>query len=198
MNKKIANYISDLFNPALLALVILLAATYKSDFSAKEVIGWYVTILVLNGLVPTVVYFFFTSKGYRFDDSLENKEVHKERIIIFLVLLAITGFELFFMLISNQLYQPLYAVLVGGMVSITIATIISYFWKVSLHSSLITFFVAMVILLFGYTYWPVISLIPLVWWARLSLNKHTIWQLVVGAALSFLIIFLVFNYFNLP
>jgi len=194
---KFAEYISTIFNPGVLAILILLAAVYKSGMPFSVAVGWYVAILVLNGLIPGLVYLFFTSKGYIFDDTLHNKKVHRERVVLFGLFLTVTAIELLILVCTRMFYQPMYAVLVGGIVAIVIAGGVSYFWKVSMHSSMITFFVLMLILIFGPAWWSVIFLIPLVWWARLVLYRHTIWQLLAGMIFSIIVALGTFWFFGL-
>jgi len=199
-NKKliqIAKFISDIFNPGVLALIILFTAVYRSSLAREEAFAWYLAILVVNGLIPGVFYLFFTSRGYVFDDTLKNKKVHKERILLLGLFLVITVIEVLIMSATGNYYQPLYAVLVGGIISIIIAAIVSYFWKVSMHSSMITFFTLMVIFMFGPATWPVLFLIPLVWWSRLILCRHTIWQLIIGSIISIIIVYFTFHFFSL-
>jgi len=194
---KIAKVISLVFNPGVLANLIVFAAIYKSHMPQNAALGWYIAIFVLNVVIPGLVYLFFTSRGYIFDDSLKNKKVQKERIIILLVFLAVATIELLMMVSQGEFYQPLYAVLVGGIIAIIIASMVSYFWKVSMHSSAVTMFVMMILFIFGPNFWPAIFLIPIVWWARLVLHRHTIWQLLVGSILSISVIYAVFYYFKL-
>lgn len=184
---KLAELVSNVFNPGFLAILILLVAVYESQMPFNVSIGWYLGIIVLNGVIPGMVYWFFTSKGYVFDDTLHNEDVHRERVAIYGVFLLLTTIELLVMVSAKHFYQPLYATLVGGIIAIIIAGVLSYFWKVSMHSSMITFFVLMIVLMFGPAWWPVVFLIPLVWWARLVLYRHTIWQLLVGMILSIVV-----------
>jgi hypothetical protein len=193
----IASIVSNIFNPGILAILILLVAVFKSNMTLNESIAWYMAILILNGLIPGLIYLFFTQKGYVFDDTLHNREVHKERIVIFGVFLAVATIELLILVMLGNLYQPLYATLVGGIVAIIVAGGVSYFWKVSMHSSIVTFFVLMIILIFGFNWWPVAFIIPLTWWSRLVLYRHTIWQLIVGMSLSLMIALGTFWFFGL-
>lgn len=195
--KKIATIISAIANPGILAVVILVVAIFKSPFNQIETICWLLAILVLNGLIPALVYLFFTSRGFVFDDTLHNDKVHRERIILFGLFLALACWELLMLVLTKNFYQPLLAVLIGGIIAIILTGIISYFWKVSMHSSIITFFVMMIILMYGRQFWPIAILIPIVWWSRIILHRHTIWQLLAGFVLSITIVILIFNSFEI-
>ncbi len=194
---KIAEFVSNVFNPGILAILILLVSVYESAMPFNVSVGWYIGILVLNGIIPGMIYWFFVHKGYIFDDTLHNDDVHKERVVIYGAFLVLTAIELLVMVTARHFYQPLYATFVGGIIAIVIAGVLSYFWKVSMHSSMITFFVLMLMLMFGPAWWPAIFLIPLVWWSRLVLYRHTIWQLLGGMILSILVALGTFWFFGL-
>lgn len=193
----LANLISEFFNPIILAIIILLFGIYKSDMPQSIALGWYIGVLVLNFFIPGGIYLFFTNKGYIFDDSLKNEKVKRQRIILMMIFLLVTAFEILVLSNSEEIYQPLFAILVGGIIAIVLASVVSYFWKISLHSAMITMLVMMIICLYGYQYWPLVLTIPLVWWARIVLNRHTIFQLIAGFLFSVAVVFFTFSYFNL-
>ncbi|MCL5795474.1 MAG: hypothetical protein M1338_03890 [Patescibacteria group bacterium] len=197
MNKKIASFVSNyLLNPGVLALVILVMAVLRSRMPENTLICWLLAILVLNTAIPGLFYLFFTSHGFVFDATLQNKKVNRERLAILGIFLALITLELL-ILVSTGAYQPLLAVFAGGILTIVIGGAITYFWKISIHATLTTFFVAMIILLYGWNFWPVIFLIPLVFWSRIILNRHTFLQLLFGCILSLAIVLVTFNVFGL-
>jgi hypothetical protein len=76
-------------------------------------------------------------------------------------------------------------------------TIITRFWKVSLHAAGITPITVVLLIMFGWYALPAILLVPLVYWARLVLKKHSLAQLIVGSLVSGGITVTVFRAFNL-
>ena len=197
MNKKtFAEIISKLFDPPVLGIVILLVAIGKSKMSMELSIVWTLSVLFLNGFVPFLFYLYFTKKGMVFDDTLEDEKVHKQRIVIFLVFFSIVAIELL-ILVLTQIYQPLLAIFSGGLIALGLAIIITYWWKISLHSSLVTIFVAMLIFIYGLKVWPVILFIPLVFWSRLYMKRHTFAQLFGGFVVSLLIVGSVFYLYGI-
>src|SRR3990167_839699 len=197
MSKKtIAQLISRIFDPAVLGVVILLVAIGKSPMNYTEMFAWLLVIVILNGLVPLLFLIYFTNHGYVFDDVLTNSGVHQQRIRLFLVFWTVVAVELL-VLVSTPQYQPLLAVFTGGLIAATFAVIITRFWKISLHSALATFFVAMLIFIYGTNIWPVILFIPLVFWSRMYLHRHTFWQLSAGMLMAFFIILATFYMYGL-
>lgn len=197
MKQKIAKIISDIFfNPAVLAIVILIVAVLKSAMPWAETTSWILAVIVLNGVIPGLFYLFFTHRGYVFDDTLQNKKVLRERVIVFSIFLGLVTFELL-ILVSTHPYQPLLAIFSGGIITLMIAALITYFWKISIHALMITFFVTMFILIYGWQIWYISALIPLVFWSRLVLFRHTPWQLFIGFLLSLAVVFSTFYFFGL-
>ena len=194
--KNIAKIISFIFDPALLALIILIVAIFKSDMNNTDTIRWIIIAIVLNGFIPFLFYLYLTKKGYVFDAELKNEEVHRQRIQMFLVFLVIVVIE-FVYLLNTTSYQPLLAVFTGGMAAIVLTAGISYYWKISLHSAMVTFFVTMILIIYGYVYWPIAVAIPLVAWSRLELKRHTIFQLIGGFLLALIIVSGTFIFYKL-
>lgn len=196
-SKKFAKAVSTVLNPGFLIFAVLIIAILVSPMTKIETAGWIMAIVIFNGVIPGLLYEFFTGHGFIFDDTLHNTKVHRERVLLFGTFLVLIAIELLIMIASGKIFQPFLAVLVSGAIGIVIAGAISYFWKMSMHSTGIIFFVLMMIIIFGWSFWPLIFFIPLVWWSRLVLYRHTIWQLIGGAVFSLIIVFIVFNYFGL-
>lgn len=186
----IAETVSYILDPVFLGLLIIFTLIFKSKMPHEIMMGWLISAFVLNALIPAAAYWFFTNHGYVFDDKLSNSKVKKQRIIIFIIFLASMAIELLIMT-STQIYQPFFNVLAGGIVTIVIGSFISYFWKISVHSSMSTFFASMVVIVFGWQFWPIFAIIPLVVWSRLVMHRHNLYQLIAGIALSLTVVELI-------
>lgn len=186
--KIFADVVSLVFNPALLGMAILLIGALRSEMAYNTEILYLISIVVLDGIIPGVIYKILLQKGYTFDSDLSPRPLHKNRTAILLIFLIVVGAQIMYMLFTT-IYQPLLAILTGGFLAILAGLIISRYWKISMHASLVTIFVAMLIYLYGIeNVWPTLFFIPLVFWARLALNRHTIWQLLAGFGASIIIV----------
>ncbi len=186
--KIFADVISIIFNPALLGMVILVIGVLRSEMSFNTEIGYLASIIILDGIIPGILYKILIKKGYTFDSDLSPEPLHKNRTTILSIFLAVVAIQIVYMLLTT-IYQPLLAILTGGFLAILAGLIISRYWKISMHASLVTIFVAMLIYLYGIeNIWPTLFFIPLVFWARLVLNRHTIWQLLAGLGVSIIIV----------
>lgn len=63
-------------------------------------------------------------------------------------------------------------------------TVITYFWKISGHAMAAALTTGTVVANFGWAWWPVLLIVPLVSWARVVRRDHTIGQVVAGALYS--------------
>lgn len=193
---KSAEVISILLNPFLLGLVIVVMAVLKSKMPSQLQSAWLIAIVILNGGILTLVYLFLVKKGYVFDESMDNKKILHGRIVLLLILLTMVTLELL-VLVSTTVYQPLLAVFYGAVITILLGLIITSFWKISWHSTMITFFTAMLVIIYKWKVWPVTVLFILIVWSRLILKRHNIWQLLGGVTLSIIVMLGVFAYFGL-
>jgi membrane-associated phospholipid phosphatase len=196
LSDSIAKIISIIFDPAALGILILVVAIIRSDMPSFETIGWIISVVVLNGIVPLMFLVYFYRKGYVFDDVLQKKDIHRQRVRLYYVFLTVVAIELIYLYFTIH-YQPLYAVLTGGLVAIVVALAITYFWKISLHSSIVTLFVAMLLFIYGTKVVVAIAFIPLVFWSRIVLKRHTFWQLFAGFILALIIAVGIFYMFGL-
>jgi hypothetical protein len=72
-------------------------------------------------------------------------------------------------------------------------------YKASGHAAGVTGPVISMVFLFGWLAAPLLVLLPLVTWARVSAKGHNVWQTVVGASLSLVItIIVLFSFGFLP
>jgi membrane-associated phospholipid phosphatase len=76
------------------------------------------------------------------------------------------------------------AMTVAIVVGIAFLAVTSLWWKVSGHASAVATAAVTAVILLGPSWWPVLLVVPLVGWARVSLGAHTIAQVVAGALMG--------------
>lgn len=74
--------------------------------------------------------------------------------------------------------------------------LITYIWKISLHTMLNVTATILVNFLFGWTLPILYIFIPIIGWARYYHKHHTFLQVVIGAIVSGLITLGMLNYFG--
>lgn len=196
LSTKFAEFISVIFNPILLGLVIVTIAIVKSKMPRDLESTWIIATLILNGAVLAFVYLFLVKRGFVFDDSIQSRKILYGRLVLLIILLVMVTLELL-VLVSTNPYQPLLAVFYGAVITLVLGMAITNWWKISWHSAMATFFISMFIFINRNQGWPLTIILALIIWSRLKLKRHTIWQLLGGIALSIGVMLVVLRYFNL-
>ncbi len=178
----IANVISRVFGH--LTMVYLVIVAFLSDKVPAEDLVWVVLgsmVIISSGVVLYVL----SRLGIVSDYDLTKRE-ERPLFLLFLVFLGLV--ILFFYVVFDVSIFLRYVVLIF-ITEMILDFLITLFWKISNHAIVITTFVLMVIILLGRNYLFLSVLIPIVWWARWYLEKHSLLQLIAGTTLSGLIIF---------
>lgn len=66
--------------------------------------------------------------------------------------------------------------------------LISLLFKISGHAGSITLATGLLMSWYGFAWWPILLLIPLVGWSRVVTKNHTVAQVVIGIAYSFILL----------
>jgi len=172
---RLARLISNVFNPATLALPMLLLGVYESHQPG----AWrYAALYALIGvLVPMLDFLWQMRAGHVSDIHLANRS-ERYRVFVVSILCSTLGLAILHLVNAPPLIVALAqaAVLQG-----TVLFVITLRWQISIHTAMITSAVTFMLLAFGHSALAFVLLIPLVAWARVHLNRHTAAQVVAGA-----------------
>lgn len=179
---KIAYIISRFFDAVFWALPLGAIAVFSSHFNDHNRIIWIIGLLLFAGFLPFSIFWFWLKKGKISDIDFTKKE---ERTPIILVILFFWSLSLIF---TWALSGPrLMLIILSSVIIVGIfVLIINLRWKISNHTLAATIAGFLINFLYGWSYWWVFIFIPLVFWSRLVLKKHTFWQLVAGTILGYL------------
>jgi membrane-associated phospholipid phosphatase len=97
----------------------------------------------------------------------------------------------------NDLPRVLLALSLSFFTLSVFVTVVNAYWKISVHTSMITFAVVTLTLIYSSLFASLAILVGLVLWARLKLGAHTLSQASAGAAITLLITYFWFYYFGL-
>lgn len=189
---KIAELISEIFGPHLWMPVLLVLLLLRTGLSSEQL------SILLPGLVAFLLVVPFTylhlalNLGWVSKWDLPKKEERRPIIAIFIICSIISLF-----LVNQFGTKTLLDLFVLLLTIGFIASVITIFWKISIHMVLDTTGVLVTNLLFGWHLWPLFILIPIVAWARFKLKRHTLLQILAGVLLSIIIFSAGIKYFNL-
>lgn len=185
----LANLISDGLNPLAAGLIILGAIAADAGGSAIEALKWFSLVTGLCFVPPLLIAIYLVKTG-RMDALFSNRRHQRHRIYVVGLFFNVLGI---FILTWMNAPQLLTAALIAGLASIVSFAFINLWWKISVHASTVAALVTVLHILYGAWAAPSLVLVPLMGWARVRLGQHTAAQVAVGAALSSLIVIIVFS-----
>lgn len=193
--KRIANLISNILNPFLVSLILILLLSFKAtsngELNVLDALRWSL-ILTAFSVVPVYLAIIYLVRSGRLDNVFTN--VRRQRTKIYLLA---GGWAAAGCVVLLYLKAPpgLMAVSVAGLSTAIIFMCINLWWKISLHTAFIAASVTLLVILYGWVAMVAIVLIPLMFWARMELKRHSLAQVAAGALLSTLIVAVVFRIF---
>jgi len=189
--KRIANLISNILNPFLVSLILILLLSFGATSSILDALKW-ALVLTAFSVVPVYLAIIYLVRSGRLDNVFTN--VRRQRTKIYLLA---GGWAVVGCVVLLYLKAPprLLAVSVAGFLTAIIFMCINLWWKISLHTAFIAASVTLLVILYGWVAVVAIVLLPLMFWARMELKRHSLAQVVAGALLSTLIVAVVFRIF---
>jgi len=184
----VAKGISRVMNPFLLSVVALLVVTYVGSSDLRVFFSWVLIILFFAVVVP-LAYIYIKSPragrgAKRIQDPLVFFREHRRGISVIGIISALPCILLLIFLDAPPLLVATLVALLGTSLAVGL---VNMFYRASYHLALVTTVVIVAVLIWGQTFPSVLAAIPLVGWARYSLQQHSSSQLAAGFGLSVVI-----------
>ena len=184
----VAKGISRVMNPFLLSVVALLLVTYVGSSDLRVFLSWVLIILFFVVVVP-LAYIYIKSPragsgAKRIQDPLVFFREHRREISVIGLISALPCILLLIFLDAPPLLVATLVALLGTSLAVGL---VNMFYRASYHLALVTTVVIVAVLIWGQTFPSVLAAIPLVGWARYSLQQHSPSQLAAGFGLSVVI-----------
>ena len=203
MNKlKVAKTISTITNPPIICiplfLVICIVLSFENGvFNVSKFLVLEVISLIFSSILPMAIILFWAKK-LGTDKDISNRQ---DRFIP-LIVGIISYFIGFSISLTLKLDYFLTLLLLCYCVNTFIVMLITFKWKISVHTTGLSGPVGALILLLG----PVGALLgiiyPILIWSRVLLKKHTLAQAICGAVQGFFLtvleMYLFMALFNMP
>lgn len=204
MNNTLAQFFSYLLHPVFMPLIGIYVAL--NLIARGTGIIWEGTDTTIYGIffVNTVILPIFSLYVLKRQKVISDFKIadKKERIVPFIVTLIyyVLTYSIF-RSIDSDLKFPLLAVMTGGIVSIALATLITRYWKISIHMVGIGGITGILMGFAGTYSFPITTMVCLSFilagilgYARLFLNAHNQQQVVAGFMLGALCEFIPINF----
>jgi hypothetical protein len=178
MIKIIAKLISLICGPFVwpITLIIIL---FNSHLQQKQLTLLLPIILFFQVIVPySFIGYEFINKKISDLDITKRKERYKTLIVTLISYLL----SLIFIYYLGNIF--IFKLFFLALLIIFINVIITFFWKISLHMMINISSVIIINFFFNWQLPILYLIIPLVFWSRLYLKKHDIWQLLGSLVLN--------------
>lgn len=175
-----AKIISYIFDGSFISIPIILIICLMVIDNKVEAISWAFICLLFGTVIPYLYICFLFRKKEIKDMHIPTREDRTKPLLLSCASYA-ACLGVLYVLDAPLFLKSLFMVIAASTI---IYTIITYFWKISLHSSWITFIVITFNILFGRWMLLMVPLIPVVGWARVRIKKHTVNQVLFGAGIS--------------
>jgi len=179
-----AKTVSYLFIPPMMILYSYLFIY----FSLGDLKGWQLYVPVVFGtILPVAVFIILRKKGMVTDNEAMNKEERSFPYLIGAGLLFAGGGLLYYHSISGVPYSFWLSYIVCNILIIPITR----YWKISAHSMGTAVPGALLFLFGGPLFFVSLGITAAVWWSRIYLRCHDVYQLSAGYILGFSITYFV-------
>ncbi|MBA3944643.1 MAG: hypothetical protein H0X37_08790 [Herpetosiphonaceae bacterium] len=177
-----ARWCSDVGSPPVFTVLTIALIAGAASHTLSGAIAWASALSLIVAGLPLAYVLWLVRCGVVTDIHLP---LRRERVgpIIASLLAALGAMLLGYKLAAPLLIQRLLSVYAAQAL---ILGVITLWWKISFHAAAVGFFVGVALALGGTTLAPLLGLVPLVGWARLTLHRHTPRQVIAGAILGLL------------
>ncbi len=133
MRERLSRLISDVLNPFIVTLIVIVMLAFKSAVSAGEAIRWALISVALS-VLPVYFVVIYLVKRKRLNGVFANPREQRYSIYILASALGAIGCGLLWYFGAPKLLAITFT---AGLIAIVVFASINYFWKISLHTAFI-------------------------------------------------------------
>ena len=175
MKQLFARFISFIFNPLLVLILLPFFLVYKTTNNLNSAIFW--TVYSLFFIFAIAIFILVGVRNKIFANW--DVSVRSQRPLLFSAFLL---FGIIYLLGLYILKAPfiLFVVILSLISGVILVSTINIKIKVSIHVATISALILGVILGFGASFAFLLIIIPLVGWSRIRIDRHTLSEVIVG------------------
>lgn len=178
LKKILAERVSRILDPVWeIPLALLLAIAFAADAGLRwRFLG---VILFIDAIIPMI--FFLTMLYHRqITDWDMQKRGERLPIYVFTLICHMGGLGIAHAAGKDELVAILLVYYLIGIVFV----LVTRWWKISIHAGVNAVLITSLNVFYGWQYWWLYLILPLVMWARVYQKHHTWAQVVAGAVLG--------------
>ena len=193
MRRQLANLTSNILNPFLVSLVIILLLSFESTTTISDAIKWSLISIAVS-ILPVFLIIVYLVRNERLENIFINARRQRNKIYLLASICAVLGCVI---LLYSGAPLVLVAAFVAGLSIVLVFMGINLLWKISVHAAFVAGSVTVLTILHGSIGAVTAALLPPIVWARVELEHHSVAQVTAGALLAALIVVVVFYLFGL-
>jgi len=187
-----AKIISFVFDGSFISVPVFIIICMIVVEDKMAALSWALLCILFGMIIPFMYIFLLYRKNKIYDIHIPEKN-KRIKPLLFTLLSYITGLIVLYLLDAPLFLKVIFILTI---ISASVYTLITYYWKISMHASYITFVVITFNILLGPWMLLLLPLIPIVGWARIKAKRHTKPQVLTGAGLASILCVLVYYFYG--
>jgi membrane-associated phospholipid phosphatase len=181
MRYRVARIITEVLSPAVVVILLPISVAWQATgHDTPRTLLWSVVVATFYSVLPMIFIGLGARRG-RWDGHHVRDREHRLVPMLMCLVSALAGLAI---LLLGSAPRDVIALSWAMIVTLLVCTVITRWWKVSLHATVAGGAVATVTLLYGPWLLLLVGLLGLVCWSRVKLTDHTATQVLVGALLG--------------
>lgn len=173
-----ATLISKIFEPYLVIVFLVFFGAVHSGLRETALVSFLLFFLSIS-VLPALGFrlWLVKTKGLHWDIPDRKKRIGPLAGLMVLTLID------YFLIVwwQRPVLSNMFQLFVFWVIGFFLVTL---FWKISGHAGVAALATGLMISWFGWNWWPVLLIVPLVGWARVKTGNHTVGQVILGALYS--------------
>ncbi len=193
MKQRTARLVSNVLNPFVMCLAVIVVISFESSGGAGEAVKW-ALVMTAFSLLPLLLLVVWLVRAGRMDGVLVASRRQRRGVYAVSIVCAAAGYLVLYYSGAPLMLRSAFA---GGLATAAVFMVINRWWKISLHTAFPAGLATVLVVLYGGT--GAVAALPVlvVGWSRIELGQHSTAQTVAGAALTGLIAVVFFGAFGL-
>lgn len=173
-------------------MVFIVLISYHYSRNLGQFLPWMFTFIFFALVIPGSYVLWLIEIHKIQDIHISDKNARKFPFLL-AGISSVIGAILLFMLGAAR---PVTVIGAAYAINVVAIALLTQVWKVSIHTALFSAIATISVILFGiHFWWLYLILIPLAW-SRIQRKRHTVWQVVAGSLLAFVLTSAVFWFFG--
>ncbi len=187
--QRLARLVTEVLAPAPTVAGLLLVVAWRSTPTAAEAVKWG----LLASLFASVIPFLFILRGVMRRRLTDHHVRLREQRPIPLIVGAASVLIGLGLLAWAGAPREIVALVAAMLVGLVTSTLVTLFWKLSIHTAVTAGALVILVLVFGRAFLAMTPVVGLVGWARVASGDHDLGQVLAGAALGTTVAGVVFS-----